>query len=278
MAPEQADPEAARLVDQRADIYSAAVVLQELLDGVEAVPPSLAAALDRARSPDPTDRYSSAWEWRTALMESLDEEHTPGFVPPGPVVRAQTSATTSVGTTGAAPTREHTLVVEQPTTPTRPDPIPGAAPKRPDRAIRLRPHGVAMLAAGLAMLVALFVPVSSARSLSGVSATSGSVSVTAAWIVAAAALVLLLAGLELWVAKRRWAARTAATFAFIAGLAGLAVATWVAVAVLTGSGETGPQAGVWVLAAAAGVGAVAASAASRRLRPPLAVTAPATGR
>jgi eukaryotic-like serine/threonine-protein kinase len=103
MAPEQGDPIRARLVDQRSDVYSAAVVLYELLAGrlplpfesatdfqrAQAavrpvaprpihelrpdVPPALAAAIDRGLSRDPGDRFTSAWEWREALERSLSE-------------------------------------------------------------------------------------------------------------------------------------------------------------------------------------------------------------
>ncbi|HJP64960.1 MAG TPA: protein kinase, partial [Actinomycetota bacterium] len=280
MAPEQADPDRARLVDQRGDLYSAGVVMKELLGGGRSdVPRSLNEAIDRALAADPVDRFPSAWEWRDALLRSLEEDEPAAAAAPSVGERPSPHAVaTAPGATRPAATRQHTLVLDQPAAATRPDPVPRPAAAAAERAIRLRPHAVAMLAAGLTLLVALFVPVSSIRSLSGVAVDSGSVSVTAAWVASASALVLLLAGLELWHAKRRWLARLAAVLALLAGLAALAVAGWVAVAVLTAAGESGPRAGLYVLTAGAGVGAMAGSAASRRLRPPLAVTAPATGR
>jgi Protein kinase domain len=277
MAPEQADPDRARLVDQRGDVYSAAVVLDELLEGARpTVPIKLAAAIDRALSPDPDDRFFTAWEWRDALIESLDDAGE-NVVAPAPERPAASIPRSSTATATAA-TRDHTLVMDEPSAPTRPDPVSPPEAAKAGRTIRLRPHAVAMLAAGLALLVSLFVPVSSTRSLSGVAATPGSLSINAAWIASGGALVLLLAGVELWRATRRWVARLAAWLALLAGLAGLGVAGWVAVAILTTSSESGPRAGLYVLLAAAAVGAIAASGASRRLRPPLAVTGPTTGR
>jgi serine/threonine protein kinase len=299
MAPEQADPDRARLVDQRGDIYSAAVVAYELLAGgvpqghgaaaldrsappIESarpdIPPSLARAIERALAADPDDRFPTAWDWRAALERSLETapvSEPVASVRGGPGVRPQDTRTLAGGTMAGA-TRKQTALLEEPATPTRPDPGSRSVTAATGT-LGLRPYGTAMVLAGLAMLVALFVPVSSRRSLSGVSVTSGSVSITAAWITAASALVLLSAGLQLWRARRRWAARAVSAAALLAGLGGLAVAGWVAVAVLTERGEAGPQAGLYVLAAAAAVGALAGSAASRRLRPPL-VTAPATGR
>jgi eukaryotic-like serine/threonine-protein kinase len=101
MSPEQGDPARARLVDQRSDLYSATVVLYELLAGrlplpfesatdfqrAQAadhplaprpirelrpdVPPALAAAIERGLSRQPEDRFGSAWEWREVLQRSL---------------------------------------------------------------------------------------------------------------------------------------------------------------------------------------------------------------
>jgi serine/threonine protein kinase len=96
MAPEQGDPGRAAGVDYRGDIYSAAVVLYELLagqvpfdysslaavsrEGTRAVrsirdirhevPASLEAAIAQGLAQDPRDRYPSARAWRDALHEA----------------------------------------------------------------------------------------------------------------------------------------------------------------------------------------------------------------
>jgi hypothetical protein len=115
------------------------------------------------------------------------------------------------------------------------------------------------------------------RSLTGVTGSAGGVSITAAALVAASALVMLLSGVQLWRSRRRWAARMVAFAGLLGGLTGLAVAGWVATDVVVAGGESVPQLGVYVLLVAGSVGALAGSAAARRLRPPL-PTVPATGR
>jgi serine/threonine protein kinase len=101
MSPEQGDPLRARLVDQRSDIYSSAVVLYELLAGRlplpfesatdfqraaarplaprpirelrSDVPPMLAAVIERGLSRHAEDRFASAWDWQEALAHSLSD-------------------------------------------------------------------------------------------------------------------------------------------------------------------------------------------------------------
>jgi hypothetical protein len=108
MAPEQADPGRAADVDQRADVYSAAVVLYELLGGTvpygytsadeaarERTPaarldslradvgPALADVVERGMAFDPTARYAGGREWFDALGAVSDQ--TPTIVlPPAP--------------------------------------------------------------------------------------------------------------------------------------------------------------------------------------------------
>jgi eukaryotic-like serine/threonine-protein kinase len=98
VAPEQADPDMATEADHRCDIYSASVVIYELLAGqvpwpydsftrvLEAqrrqdispigeyradVPDALSRAVQKGLERDPERRYSSAWEWGLALEQSI---------------------------------------------------------------------------------------------------------------------------------------------------------------------------------------------------------------
>ena len=111
MAPEQADPRRAHLVDGRADVFAAGVVVFEVLAGVTPwpsepptpgvvtagvprfrdlrdqrpdVPDEMAAAVHRALATDPNDRQPSAWELRGELVRSLGrppvQPGTPGAV------------------------------------------------------------------------------------------------------------------------------------------------------------------------------------------------------
>jgi serine/threonine protein kinase len=150
MAPEQSDASTAHRVDARADLYSAGVVLYELLAGAppgahrEAgvvdldavandpfadapgrsepiadvrrfrsdVPATLAHAITRAMARDPDDRYATAWELRQDLVRSLGE---PASASPPPVPRP-------VATPGAPP------VPRPVTTPRVPATIRAAAP------------------------------------------------------------------------------------------------------------------------------------------------------
>jgi serine/threonine protein kinase len=92
MAPEQADPVTAHLVDGRADVYAAGIVLYELLAGAPAgsrtdvrelradVPPTMAAAIQRATARAPDGRYATAWELREDLVRSLGEPVHPSQI------------------------------------------------------------------------------------------------------------------------------------------------------------------------------------------------------
>jgi tetratricopeptide (TPR) repeat protein/predicted Ser/Thr protein kinase len=67
MAPEQL---AGRPIDARADLYSAGVVLSEMLSGARGVPPELDAAIDRAMEHDPQKRFASAGQMRAAIVQA----------------------------------------------------------------------------------------------------------------------------------------------------------------------------------------------------------------
>jgi serine/threonine protein kinase len=104
MAPEQADPARAHLVDYRSDLYSAAAILYELLAGrlpfgfrslteiqgaphdtapapiqdlQPAVSSSLAKVVHQGLERDPDRRLATAREWRDALRGLLGEDHAP---------------------------------------------------------------------------------------------------------------------------------------------------------------------------------------------------------
>ncbi|MFN2590326.1 MAG: hypothetical protein ABR518_06120, partial [Actinomycetota bacterium] len=305
MAPEQADPVRARLVDQRGDIYSAAFILFELLTGRTPanerersadvsmalsrrdVPAPLSAAIARALSHDPDGRFESAREWRSALLkvvEAGDSIATPAGQPVRPLAPEPSRGTAArvvrpdAASTISAETRSHTAVVPQehagavgrtgtgPTVRTRPDDAPP---------LPTRPHAVAAAIAGIALMVGVFVPVGTERSLAAISAHLGNLSFGAAVVAAASALILLGTGALLWRVRRRWAGRVVAVAAVLAGLAAMAVAAWAAVDVLLDANAS-PRPGLIVIGGGGAVGALAGSMASRKLRPPLA-TVPANG-
>ncbi len=88
LAPQQGDPATAHHVDERADLYSAGVVLFELLDRslTPDVPQTMAKAIRRAMATRADDRYMNAWELRQDLVRSLGE---PASAPVRPPVQAQ---------------------------------------------------------------------------------------------------------------------------------------------------------------------------------------------
>lgn len=227
MAPEQADPERARLVDYRSDIYSAAVILHELLTGrlpgLEEVrldgSPALEEVLRKGLSPQPSDRFDSAWEWRDALRAApLDD-----------VVRVRDVATATVsaggsgtmapalgrpvrptrpGTTLSAPTQAGTKVLESPVT-YRPAP-------KPVRTVDVRMPAAWAMVSALAVFVGSLVPWSAGPSRLGIDFAESAVAISAA-------ALLLLSGVRMWRTRRRWVAATAATVASISGLSAAAV-------------------------------------------------------
>jgi eukaryotic-like serine/threonine-protein kinase len=152
MAPEQADPARAGLVDYRGDIYSAAAILYEMLagrlpfgfdsitqlqrmrrDDVPAqpiatlrpdVPRALGNAIQVGLSADPADRFGSAWEWRDVLSRSIagevSEDATDPFVRRLFAPKTRGGSTAGAGTrpterpsgTAPAPTRRKTAILD----------------------------------------------------------------------------------------------------------------------------------------------------------------------
>lgn len=147
MAPEQAEGR----VDQRTDIYSAAVILYEMLAGrvpyafdslTEVIkaqvaappvaigllrpdaPPALAEAVTRALSRDPDQRFGSVGEWQEALRNSLSAPGATANAAPPPV--APMSATM---------TAEDFLAAQAAATPQPPPPAAPQSPAAPASAV-----------------------------------------------------------------------------------------------------------------------------------------------
>ncbi len=146
MAPEQADPRRAHLVDGRADVFSAGVVLFEVLTGMSPwptepptpgvvtagvdsvrdirdlrpdVPDTMADAIHRALDADPDRRQPSAWELRAELVGSLGRPAAPAPTParvnaPFPAPR-EPAPTAPISASAPARQDRHTTRVLTPT-------------------------------------------------------------------------------------------------------------------------------------------------------------------
>jgi hypothetical protein len=263
------------------------------------IPDELAEAVHRALAMDPEERFPSARDFRDALADAADTlpewDGTPGVVWDRGVARARRAEPDArdEGATLPAATRRRTAVLpeqdedddatrypsppaeEIPAVAARAEPTwdgapaPSPTPAHPQRGLGLRPHAAVMVAAGLTAAISLFVPMSAERNVGGLTGRVGDISVSAVAVIAVVALALMGTGVLLWRARRRWAGRMVAIVGLFGGLIGLGAAGWVAVSELIAEGGGAPESGLYVLVAAASVGALAASMAASRLQPPL---------
>jgi serine/threonine protein kinase len=315
MAPEQGDPARAGSVDYRSDVYSAAVILYETLAGrvpfvvdspadlwrseseaprIEAlrpdVPRALAEVLDRGLRRDPSERFTSAWEWREALRRSLDGaagdtrvapaersgseqagsliDLRPGHAAlevdtvPVPVGALAAPATPGSASTSPAPTlkRTGTLPESVPAVAGPPPRAIGQFPQAegPVSTLNVRVPGGFICAAGVLMLVSILLPW---RSVEGSAETVVGAEFRSGALVAIGAVALFLGGLRLWRTRRRWVASLVAGMASLAGLAGIGLACYELVRL----GDPSNAQGLWVLLGSSLVTAIAGYGAQARL-------------
>jgi len=298
MSPEQADPARAHLVDERSDIYSAAVVLFEMIAGrpprmvkdgpadrIQAirpdVPAALSAAIQKALAADPADRFSSAREWREALRGVM--EAGAALVGDGATLAGSRSeaggprvATRPLGTDAKRGPAVGTLPVPA-TARTTPLPIP-SVPDPPAAASlkAVRVLGPVLALAGLAAFTGAFLPWVTIRVSGGLSEDRLGIAFRAGSPVIAGAILLFLAGARIWITRRRWVALIASLVSSVVGL-GLGLIGLYELVVIQGrvSGTLrgsqdgaavtlGP--GVVVTLGAAGLAFLIGSVAIRRLR------------
>jgi eukaryotic-like serine/threonine-protein kinase len=255
------------------------------------VPRALAEVLARGLNREPSDRFISSWEWREALRESLDGAVDGGMgafrvgspvrererslidLRPGHTAPEVDTVPVPVGGVAAAPAPGPMSTSPAATlkrTATLPDSAPAVAgpPPRPigqftraDEAVstlNVRVPGGFICAAGVLMLVSIFLPWSSvgssADTVAGAEFRSGA-------LVAIEAVTLFLAGLRLWRTRRHWVASLFAGVAALAGLAGISLASYELVRL----GDPSNAQGLWLLLGSSLVTAVAAYRAQARL-------------
>jgi hypothetical protein len=245
------------------------------------VRPLLADVVARGLDGDPSARFRSSWEWREALRESLSG--SPGTleaaaVPPdaaaseqrlidlrpGHVAPEVDAVPVPVGEVSTAPVatmkRTAALPEAQPAV-AGPPPRPlGQFPSTRDEVstINVRVPGAFICAAGVAMLVSIFLPWgavgSSTDSHVGAEFRSGA-------LVAMGAVFLFLVGLRLWRTRRRWVASVLAVGAVLVGLAGIGLASYELVRL----GDPSMAEGLFLLLGASLVTALAGYRAQGRL-------------
>ena len=240
MSSEQADPARAHLVDERSDIYSAAVVLFEMIAGrpprmgkngpvdrIQAmrpdVPVVLSAAIQRGLAADPSDRFSSAREWREALRGVReeggalmgDEATLAGSRSEAGGPRVATRPLDTETKRGAA---VGTLPVPA-TVRTTPLPIPSAQDPPAAASLKgLRVLGVVLALAGVAAFTGAFLPWVTIRSSGELSEDRLGIAFRAGSPVLAGAILLFLAGARIWMTRRRWVALIASLMSSVVGL------------------------------------------------------------
>jgi hypothetical protein len=305
MAPEQADPVRTHHADYRSDIYSAAVILHELLTGelphrfesaaellaagpsapppIRGVRPDVPAALERAvwagLARDPEARVESAWAWRDALRAALLDRAADPF-PAGARVRSVTSLE------GAAPSRAATATLggARPggmgrTLPaaTRPGtdvlrPRPGEGP------VEVAPSSVAAAPDGRTPRAVRTVDLRAAGTIGILSALAVFTGALLPWstnelgiafgestIAIGLAALLFLAGVRMWRTRRRWVATVASMVAALSGLAAAAVGLY-EILRIGGRDAQGMGPGPAVILCAGMLALTAGSRALKRLR------------
>lgn len=262
MAPEQADRHRASHADHRSDIYSAAVIVRELLTGREDVPDALERAVDRGLSPDPGARFESAWEWRDALRDALTQtplarsDTGPIVVPASPSAPVPTRRGAS---TLPAATRAGTRVLERASSVAR-SPAPSRpavpVPNRSVRTVDVRLSAVAIVVCAVAMFVGALLPWS-ARNL-GVSFPESALAI-------AGAAVAFLAAVRMWRTRRRWVAAAASAIAASTGLASAALGLY-EILRIGGRDAQSVESGPVILLVAGLVAFAAGTRALKRLR------------
>ena len=244
----------------------------------------LADVLARGLDADPTTRISTAREWRDALRASISGQSVsrmtapamrregevvidlrPGQSAPevdtvpvavGAVARAGTTAPLPTFS-GTTPLRSASTAASEPEPPVR---TIGQFPARSGvvSTLNVRVPGAVVCAAGVLMLVSIFLPWSSAGAASQKHVGA---EFRSAALVVIEAVVLFLLGLRLWRTRRRWVASAGAVAATVCGLAGIGLATYELVRL----GDPSSAQGLFVLLGANLVTAVAGSRAQGRL-------------